>query len=333
MRVLILTPAPAGSRSGNRVTALRWAGILRALGHRVVIEQRYRSGTSDLLVALHAKHSGPSVERFKRRHPDKPVIVALTGTDLYRDLPRDRRARRSIERADRLIVLQPLALLRLPAAARAKARVVYQSVRGAGRPRGVSVRSLKPSERKGRSPIREEQGVFEVCVLGHLRAVKDPFRAALAARLLPPHSRIAVTQIGAALTSSMADRARAEAARNPRYAWRGEKPRPGALRALARCRLLVVTSRMEGGANVVSEALALGVPVVSARIPGSVGLLGRDYPGYYPPGNTRGLTRLLLRTETDSVFYESLRRRCACLAPLVAPERERRSWKNLLAEL
>jgi glycosyltransferase involved in cell wall biosynthesis len=105
------------------------------------------------------------------------------------------------------------------------------------------------------------------------------------------------------------------------------------MRHLARSRLLAVTSKLEGGANVVSEALAHGVPVVSSHIEGSLGILGNDYPGYFPVGDTRALADLLIRCESDPAFYRSLQTHCRRLKPLVHPARERRSWKQLLAEL
>jgi glycosyltransferase involved in cell wall biosynthesis len=78
-----------------------------------------------------------------------------------------------------------------------------------------------------------------------------------------------------------------------RYGWRGAVPRTEALAVLARSRLLALTSLQEGGANVVSEALAAGVPIVSSAIPGSIGLLGADYPGYFPVGDTEALATVL----------------------------------------
>jgi glycosyltransferase involved in cell wall biosynthesis len=140
-------------------------------------------------------------------------------------------------------------------------------------------------------------------VLGHLRPVKDPFRTAEAARLLPASSRIRVLHAGAALSPAMEHQARAEEAINSRYRWLEDLPRWKALRLLARSRLLVLTSLMEGGANTISEAIAAGVPVLASRIPGSVGLLGTQYPGYFPVGDTAALAALLTRAETDTKFY------------------------------
>ena len=129
MKICLITPAPSYSRKGNRVTALRWARILRELGHRVVIEQEYQGDRCDLMVALHARRSHTSVRRFRREHPDSPLILALTGTDLYNDIHTDSSAQASLEMVDRFIVLQSMGIEELPARLRDKARVIYQSVK------------------------------------------------------------------------------------------------------------------------------------------------------------------------------------------------------------
>src|SRR5947209_17369979 len=96
MKIGIVTPAPPDSLHGNRITALRWARILRRLGNRVSILQTYDGKPYDLLVALHARRSHPSIINFQCQHAKAPVIVALTGTDLYRDLRTNRLARKSL---------------------------------------------------------------------------------------------------------------------------------------------------------------------------------------------------------------------------------------------
>ena len=169
--------------------------------------------------------------------------------------------------------------------------------------------------------------------MGHLRRIKDPFRAALAARGLPEGSRLRILHVGRALEAKLAERARAEERRNPRYHWLGELPRRQALRVLARCRLLVLTSLSEGGANVISEALAQRVPVLTTRIAGSLGLLGARYPGTFPVGDTAALRALLERAERDPRFYGRLASWCRRLRPLVRPARERAAWARLLREL
>jgi len=97
--------------------------------------------------------------------------------------------------------------------------------------------------------------------------------------------------------------------------------------------LLVQTSLSEGGANVISEAIAASVPILASAIPGSIGLLGQDHPGYFPVGDEQALSALLWRAETDTEFYESLQERSRSLRPLVDPAREMASWEQLLQEL
>ena len=315
MKICLVTPAPTYSRKGNRVTALRWARILRELGHRVVIAEEYQGERCDVLVALHARRSHTSIARFHHEHPELPLILALTGTDLYGDIHTDASAQESLEMANRFILLQPAGLEELSEHLHHKACVIYQSV------------TVPPGK------FSPKKNVFEVCVLGHLRPVKDPFQTAMAARQLPPSSRIQVIHVGGALTDDMKTEADAEAATNPRYRWLGELPRWRALRVLARSRMLVLTSQMEGGANAVSEAIACSVPVISSRISGSIGLLGEDYPGYFPVGDTQALTDLLMRVEMDAAFYEALKTWCGQLKSIVDPDGERQRWKGLLQDL
>jgi putative glycosyltransferase (TIGR04348 family) len=310
-----VTPAPRDSQKGNRITADRWARLLRSLGCRVTVLEDYDGHPCDLLIALHAQRSHRAIARFRRDSPDRPLIVALTGTDLYHDIHRRAAAARSLELASRLIVLQAHGIEELPPEHRHKARVIYQSV---------------AAPRRRPAPLAN---VFEVCVLGHLRSVKDPFRAAVAARLLPEASRVCITQVGAALSESMRRQAERLQRTNPRYRWLGELPRRRAIELLARSRLMVLSSHMEGGANVVGEAIAAGVPVLSSRIGGTIGILGDDYPGYFPVGDTRALAGLLRLAEADPRFLERLRRWCASRAYLLDPQRERRSWRQLLDEL
>ena len=316
MRIRIVTPAVRGSRAGNRVTAERWARILRVLRHRVTIAAAFDKEACDLLVALHARKSAPSVRRFRRRYPGRPIVTALTGTDLYRDLGTSAAARQSLDLSDAIVVLQHKALDELNLPLRSKTRVIVQSA--------VADDVL-------RLPRRPR--TFDVCVLGHLRAVKDPFRTAYAVRRLPSTSRIRVRHVGAALSKTVERRARAEAKRNLRYSWLGERSRSQTQRVLARSRVLVLSSRSEGGANVISEAVVRSIPILASRIPGTVGLLGTDYPGYFTTGDTSELRRLLERVETDHAFYRKLKGHVVKLAPMFRPAREKRSWKELLEKL
>jgi putative glycosyltransferase (TIGR04348 family) len=289
--------------------------MLRGLGNSVTVAPDYAGQPCDLLVALHARKSAHSVERFHHEHPGQPIVLALTGTDLYDEIRTCPDARRSMELATRLVVLQPAGLAELSEADRIKTRVIIQS---AERPLSAAA---------------PDRGIFQVCVLAHLRPVKDPLRTAFATRLLPPSSKIQAVHLGKALDASLAAEAMQEMAANPRYRWLGQRPHAQAMRILTSSRLMVLTSRLEGGANVVSEAIACSVPVISSRIAGSIGLLGEQYPGYFAMGDTQALSYLLHQAETDAGFYESLSSWCERCAALVDPASERRAWQNLLEEL
>ena len=293
------------------------------------ILQTYDSKPYDLLVALHARKSHVSIINFQRQNPAAPTIVALTGTDLYCDIRKNDRARKSLEVATRIVVLQPKAMDELQPSLRDKTRVIYQSVedrelRGSN---GLSAKARvsKPEARSSRN--------FDVCVIGHLRAVKDPFRTAIAARLLPAASRIRVLQVGGAMTDAMAARARKEERSNKRYEWLGEQSRAQVRRILKNSLACVISSRMEGGANVLSEAIVASVPILASRVDGNVGLLGADYPGYFELGNTKELAQLLMRLETSAEYLATIRNRVKSLERLFSPVREQQAWSDLIGEL
>ncbi|MBU1689779.1 MAG: TIGR04348 family glycosyltransferase [Gammaproteobacteria bacterium] len=312
MKIVIVTPAASRVRNGNRNTAQRWASFLRQLGHRVSVQVEWDGNRVDLMLALHARRSHASIKRFAECWPELPLIVALTGTDLYRDIRNDCSAQESMQLATRLVVLQEMGLNELAPALREKTHVIYQSAR--------AFKSAQPSKRR-----------FEACVIGNLREEKDPFRCALAAALLPENSKIYITHMGRALNDGMARQAHALMEKNPRYRWLDELPHWQVRSRLARCRLMVISSIMEGGANVVSEALAAGVPVIASDISGNIGMLGADYAGFYPCGNERALADLLHRAETSPEFYDLLKAQCVVRKSLVEPEQELAGLEQLIA--
>jgi putative glycosyltransferase (TIGR04348 family) len=309
-RLFLVTPAGAGTRNGNRHTALRWATLLRASGHRVRVALAWNGEPCDALIALHARRSAESVARFAATA--RPLVVTLTGTDLYKDLPASAEARRSLELANRVIVLQEAALAELDSATRRKARVVYQSA-------DPKMRHAPPA------------GRFRACVIGHLRSEKDPLRAVMAlARISNPGLQL--IHVGGALDPALAKEAEAWMAREPRYRWLGVLPHAGALGWLAKSHLLVVSSVMEGGANVIAEAARIGTPVLASRVSGNVGMLGRSYPGYYPLGDEAALARLIERACTDRRYYRQLASALRERRALCAPAAERRSVAAVVDE-
>ena len=231
MNIRLVTPAPRGSRAGNRASANRWAAILRRLGHRVTVSTDYHGEPADLMVGLHAWRSADAIARFAATYPDRPLVVVLTGTDAYRFIhshPIETMA--SLVAADRIVGLHRLIWDCVPRAERDKLRVIYQSA--------------KPVT--GRRP---PQRLFRVCVAGHLRYEKDSLRAAMAVRNLPAASRIQVDAYGKPHTADWAAAAQVEMQANPRYRWHGEIAHGRLRDVYRRSHLLALTSRMEGGAR------------------------------------------------------------------------------------
>ena len=308
MRIALVTPAGARARNGNRHTALRWAAFLRAAGHRVAVSTAWSGSEADLLLALHARRSYDSIRRFAASYPQRRLLVALTGTDVYRDIHESAEAQQSLELARRLIVLQPKAAEELPERLRSKVSVVVQSC----------------ATRLRQEPVAKQ---FRVCVIGHLREEKDPLRIVAA---LPYLDAIQVIHLGAALDESLGRQARAAMQRDTRYRWLGGVPHGRALAWLASSHAMVISSRMEGGANVVCEALRVGVPVLASRIPGNVGLLGERYPAYFALEDEKALAELIHRAATDNKFYKRVKNAVERLRPMVAPRAEARALLGAL---
>jgi putative glycosyltransferase (TIGR04348 family) len=313
MRIVLITPYGREHRNGNWHTAARWTRFLREAGHTVRVQVEWDGRSADLMLALHARRSFASIRAFAERFPSRPLLLALTGTDLYRDIHQDSDAQQALEWAHRLIVLQDRGIDELPPHLAAKTRVIYQS--------------SPDTARKAARPH-----IFEVLVIGHLREEKDPFRAALATAHLPSHSQIQVTHLGSALSEEMADTAELAQSKLPRWTWAGDVPHRTVLNRLSRARLMVISSVMEGGANVICEALAADVPVLASRIPGNIGMLGEDYPGYFAAGDEKQLAALMSMAEDDPRFYADLQLHARLRRGLMRPEQEASRLRQVVAE-
>ena len=237
----------------------------------------------------------------------------LTGTDLYRDIRNSALAARAMEVADRLVTLQPAGIDALPKPFRPKAVSIIQS----------APRFAPKAGRTKRS--------WRICVLGHLRYEKDPMRAAYAVRKIDAQFDLRVVQAGGILQARYERIVAREMEINSRYQYVGALGRPAALRLLASSDLLVQSSRMEGGANAICEAIAAGVPVLASRISGNVGILGSRYPGLYRVADTSDLQRLLESAIRFPAFYRQLGAATEQLRPLVEEGRERNAWHAILA--
>jgi putative glycosyltransferase (TIGR04348 family) len=308
-RIIIASPALAQQNNGNWQTASRWAAFLGD-AYVVDIVPQWQAGdpAPDLLIALHARRSAPSLAAFTQAWPRRPSILVLTGTDLYRDIAIDTDARAALVQASALVLLQPAGRAYLPEHVRAKAHVIYQSAD-----------STPPPATRTR----------DVTMVGHLRDEKDPLTFMRAASLVS-HTLV---HIGGALEPTLETAARATAAAHANYRWLGALPRAEARTRLAASHVMVITSKMEGGANVIIEAVTSGVPVIASAIDGNRGMLGDDYPGYFPPGDAAALAALINRSLDDPAFYALLCAHCAIRAALFAPGVEQAALRELVDNL
>ena len=309
--VTLLLPPGAPTESGNAVSADRWARALAAGGHRTRVTAE-PPARADVLVALHAERNAAPVLDHARR--GGALVVVLSGTDVYRPGGLTQGARAALAAADRVVVLQPLALDELELSFRDKARVIVQAAPDL------------PSRRTPHGPVT-------VAYVAGVRAVKDPLTVVSALERLGPDSELTVDHYGVVLDEGLAATLRARAEHLPRYRFHGAIPRATLLERLAGAHALVLPSRTEGGANVLSEALGIGLPVLASRVAGSVGLLGADYPGLFDAGDAAGLAHLFDRFERDLSFREDLERRCAELGAALSPEAEQRAWLELVEGL
>ena len=305
--LVIVSPALSDANNGNWQTAKRWADLL-SQHYRTRIVRAWPDGTAqavsdDILLALHARRSAASVAAWHAQHGQTGLVVALTGTDLYRDIHTDAQAQRSLDAASALIVLQHLGLNELAAQHRAKAHVVLQST-------------------TSRKTLPKTAQHLRAVMVGHLRDEKSPQTLFAAARLLQAREDIFIDHIGAGLDEKLAQDALETAAICANYTWVGALQHAQTRAKIQRAHVLVHASKMEGGAHVVMEAVCSGTPVIASDIPGNVGMLGGDYHGYFPVGDARALALLLERCKDEHSFTDDLQRQCALRAPLFAPEAE-----------
>ena len=311
--VVLITPALAAANNGNWQTAHRWAGMLAA-DYAVRVMQHWDGSPAAAMIALHARRSAADVAAWHARHPGRPLLLALTGTDLYRDIHGDEAARHSLALADRLIVLQDLAPLDVPAEHRTKCVVCFQSC--------ASRRTLPKTTQRLRA-----------LMVGHLRDEKLPQTYFAAAERLAGRDDILLDHVGAALDPALGEAAQALMRRCPHYRWLGPLPHGAVRQRIQRAHVLVHASRMEGGAHVVMEAITSGTPVLASRIPGNLGLLGAGYEAVFEVGDDAALAGLLQRARDDAAMLPRWLVQCRERAPLFEPERERATLRRTLSEL
>jgi putative glycosyltransferase (TIGR04348 family) len=310
--VYLVTPGTRDANNGNWRTAARWARMLRDR-YRVIVQTAWDRTRADAMIALHARRSAESIAAY-RAESRGPLAVVLTGTDLYRDLPKGGETARSLDFADRLVVLQDDALRHLKPEWARKCDVVFQSAPALRHRAGAN-------------------GTLDCVAVGHLRDEKDPLTLLAAVAKVPKTVALRVAHIGAPLDERLGKAARDLARRDPRYRYLGALPHGLTRIALARSDVLIHPSIMEGGANVIVEAITAGTPVIASRMSGNIGMLGANHPGYFEPGDAEGLAALLRRAAEEPAYLRALAKACNSRKALFHPSAEARAVRKLAAHL
>lgn len=307
--ILIVTPFLADANNGNWRTAQRWQKLLTPQYRPIVTSDATAiPDRPALAIVLHARRGHESLLQLRERFPQLPLMLVLTGTDLYGDMARSAEAQESLNMADAVIVLQEDAIRFVPSAARRKTHVVFQSA---------------PSL----VPAAKPQGRLDCVVVGHLRAEKSPETIFDLVPLLRPDEPIHITHIGNGLDEALA--ARASVLKSARYHWVGGLPHGLTRAAIKRSHLLIHPSRIEGGANVIAEAVTAGTAVVASQMSGNVGMLGGRYDGYFPVGDTHGLLAILRKALAEPNYLSRLNTACKARAPLFDAREEARRLTGL----
>lgn len=312
------TPYERNSLQGNTVTAMRIVSILLESDiDAAVLCKDEKAVCADFLIALHARKSARFIDNFLALNSAGKVIVYLTGTDLYSDIPSGCEiCEKSMELADALVVSQEASLASVPEKFRAKAVVVHKS---------IQLPEILVDD------VAAESDLFTV--IGHLRAVKQPFMAVESLQLLGDSVRLRLALLGKEVDSDSGGLSRKWQAQDPRFQWLGGLEYLEALHWIRRSVATINTSLAEGGANSVGESIVLGVPVLASRVEGNVGMLGDDYAGYFSAESKQELADLMLRVIHDSDFLEKLREQVRVRAEKFLRENEKQDWIKTIQKI
>jgi putative glycosyltransferase (TIGR04348 family) len=322
----LITPALAEANNGNWQTAYRWGKFL-APNFEVITAKAWQapsrpSESRELMIALHARRSAESIAAFAKT--GQPIILVLTGTDLYRDIHHDAQAQRSLELADHLVVLHEQGAKDLPERFRSKTRTIFQSA--------LKLKAIEPQLKFN------AHRYFDIAMVGHVRAEKDPMTALRAMKILSaqPAAKsakpIRLLHIGSDKDEALGRSFRDLASSLSTVKLLGSLSNARTRQWIKRCDVLVLPSVMEGGANVLIEAVMAGVPVIASRISGSVGMLGDDYMGYFKVTSETELAKLVGQCRDEPAFLAGLRAQCEQRAKNFEPALEKRLVNRLISE-
>lgn len=353
--VLICSPTGEAQQTGNWHTARRYAELLESCGHSVDIvvteasagqpaadaSARLMQDPPDALLVLHLARGADWISLGSQLRV--PVAAVVTGTDLYRDLgpegkpPAVERALSSLRLSNRIITLQRSAAEELQARfpwLEGRMRVIAQTV--------APTPGLQAKPYEGLGDGGQWQHSLRMLVCGHIRPEKDPLTALWGTVLLaedhPEEAEaglIHLQHIGGSLADDLSEEVLGMAALRPQLiTCSGQMLQAEIRRLMADQHLLIQPSRMEGGALVVSEAVAVGLPILASDVPGHRGLLGDDYPGLFPVGDEQALADLMARFVRSADYRASLLDGIQQAAPaLTSPDLEQAQLNAVVRSL
>jgi glycosyltransferase involved in cell wall biosynthesis len=340
----ILTPFGQKSGMGNWRTASRYAQMLRASGINASIYEPSQiedacthSGQRTVAIVLNAARSSEAVTTFVAEQI--PVMLVMTGTDLYGALSPEQSGSERYQRAEQALHLARLILV-LQAEAGDEIRRRWPKL--ADRVHCVLQTS---APRKPYAPVMTQHSkTIRFLVAGHIREEKDPRTAFIgfhrafpdgwATRADGGRVPVRLIHVGSHQDKMLAQELIRLGAQYPGILLEGPLSHAQTLRQMTHVHCLIQSSVSEGGALVVSEAVACRLPVIASAIPAHRGQMGADYPGFFKTGDPDDLARVLQQFVSDDVFVARLRESGQALASLLAsPTAEREALARLVRQL
>jgi glycosyltransferase involved in cell wall biosynthesis len=342
--VRVVTPFGAASGMGNWRTASRYAQMLRASGINASIHEAAKiddacaeSGQRTVGIVLNAARSASCVHTLAAA--GIPVMVVMTGTDLYGVLRADRATETSYAAAESAMLTASM-VLTLQEEAQQEIQRRWPAL--AGR---VFVLPQTSPPRKPHAPVVTVQSkTVRFLIAAHIREEKDPRTAFQAFHIAFPDGwaeradggrvPVRLIHVGGYQDKTLAHELMLLAGQFPGILLEGPLTHAETMRQMTHVHCLVQPSISEGGALVIAEAVACRLPVIASNIPAHRAQLGADYPGLFKTGDAHDLARQLRRFVADPELLSDLQRRQAALiTKLASPAQERDELVRLVRQL
>ncbi len=300
--IKIYSPSRDSAVTGNYVTSKRYAYHLQNLGYRVFVyngfEEKVNVEGVRCAFVLHAEKGSHVIKELAAKNV--PVVLVLTGTDLYRDIistknSKKERCFRSIQLASAIVVLHENAvsdLLKVVSFPRERIFVVLQSVVDFKK-RTFLFKKKNHYKILLLSNIRKEKGII-VAISGFLEFQKN----------IDARTKFTLDHIGGVLDQGYFKKITnlLEGVKSVSFLGSIEKDKLQTM--LASYDLLLHSSFIEGGSLVIQEAQNAGLPIIASDISCHAALLGSAYVGLHSVGSAKDVSEKL-----KTFFFDELCRK------------------------